>query len=137
MGEAKHGRSCDPVVATDSVAYVTLKGGSFCGPAEDGLYVHDIKNLFQPVLKNTIKISTPGGLGLQDSTLYVCCNANGLRIYNVKDPYNPVEKKVLKGADYKDVIPYGNLLLCYVATGILLYDISKPADPVELTLIAN
>ncbi len=72
IGEAKHGRSCDPVVANDSIAYVTLKGNTFCGPAEDGLYVHDIKNLFQPVLETTIKINTPEGLGLQDTTLYVC-----------------------------------------------------------------
>ncbi len=137
IGEAKHGRSCDPVVATDSVAFVTLKGSSICGPAEDGLYVHDIKNIFQPLLKTTIKISTPEGLGLQDSTLYVCCNSNGLRIYNVSNPFLPIEKKVLKDAIYKDVIPYGNLLICYVTTGILLYDISNPINPVSLKLIAN
>lgn len=137
LGEAKHGRSCDPVVATDSVAYVTLKGNTICGPAEDGLYVHDIKNLFQPILKTTIKINTPEGLGLQDTTLYVCCNGNGLRIYNVSNPYIPVERKVLTDANYKDVITYGNLLICYVTTGILLYDISNPVNPVSIKLIAN
>ena len=36
IGEAKHGRSCDPVVANDSVSYSTLKGNSFCGPATSG-----------------------------------------------------------------------------------------------------
>lgn len=137
IGEAKHGRSCDPVVATDSVAYVTLKGSSMCGPAEDGLYIHDIKNIFQPILKTTIKISTPEGLGLQDKALYVCCNNNGLRIYDLSDPYKPVEQKVLTDGIYKDVIPYGNLLVCYVTTGILLYDISNPVNPLKLTLIAN
>ena len=136
MGEARHLRSCDPVIATDSVAFVTLKG-SRCGPAEDGLYVYDIKNLFQPLLKNTTKISTPEGLGIQDSTLYVCSNTNGLRVYNVSNPYMPVERKILKDAVYKDVIAYGNLLICYVTTGILLYDISNPIDPLRITLIAN
>lgn len=136
MGEARHLRSCDPVVANDSIAYVTLKG-TRCGPAEDGLYIYDIKNLFQPLLKTTIKVPTPEGLGLQDSVLYVCCNSNGLKIFNINNPYLPVERKVLKDANYKDVIPYGNLLICYVTTGILLYDISKPDDPVSLKLIAN
>lgn len=136
MGEARHFRSCDPVVANDSIAFVTLKG-TWCGPAEDGLYVYDIKNLFQPVLKNTIKISTPEGLGLQDNILYVCGNSNGLWIYDVSDPFLPKERKVLKDAIYKDVIPYGNLLVCYVTTGILLYDISNPVNPLKLTLIAN
>lgn len=137
VGEAKHGRSCDPVVATDSVAYVTLKGSTICGPAEDGLYIHDIKNIFKPVLKNTVKVSTPEGLGLQDTTLYVCCNANGLHIYNVSDPYKPVERKVLSDANYKDVITYGNLLICYVTTGILIYDITNPIKPVTLQLVLN
>ncbi len=136
MGEARHLRSCDPIVATDSIAYVTLKG-TRCGPAEDGLYIYDIKNLFQPLLKTTIKVPTPEGLGLQDSVLYVCCNSNGLKIFNINNPYLPVERKVLKDANYKDVIPYGNLLICYVTTGILLYDISKRDDPVSLKLIAN
>ncbi|HEV8080573.1 MAG TPA: hypothetical protein VGP43_07670 [Chitinophagaceae bacterium] len=136
LGEARHLRSCDPVVATDSVAYATLKGTA-CGPAEDGLYVYDIKNIFQPLLNTLIKIKTPEGLGLQDTTLYVCCNTNGLRIYNVTNPYKPVERKVLTDANYKDVITYGNLLICYVTTGILLYDISDPINPVSLKLIAN
>jgi hypothetical protein len=137
IGEAKHGRSCDPVVANDSIAYVTLKGNAMCGPAEDGLYVYDIKSIFQPILKTTLKIKSPDGLGLQDSILYVCCNADGLRIYNVIDPSKPIEKKVLRDAYYKDVITYGNLLICYVTTGILLYDISNPINPVSLKLIAN
>lgn len=137
LGEAKHGRSCDPVAANDSVACVTLKGGTYCGPAEDGLYVHNIKNILQPILVKNVKMASPEGLGLQDSTLYVCCNSEGLRVFSLKDPYNPVEKKILKDAIYKDVIPYGNLLLCFVTTGILLYDISNPLNPVQLSLVAN
>jgi hypothetical protein len=137
IGEAKHGRSCDPVAVNDQAAYVTLKGGSICGPAEDGLYVHDISNILSPVLKTMIKISTPEGLGVQDKTLYVSCNTNGLRVYNINDPFKPVEKKVLTDANYRDVIPYGNLLICYVTTGILLYDITSPENPVKLTLVAN
>jgi len=136
LGEARHLRSCDPVVANDSVAYVTLKGTA-CGPAEDGLYIYNIKNILLPALTNTIKINTPEGLGLQDTTLYVCTRTSGLRIYNLSDPFKPVQTKVLTDADYRDVIPYGNLLICYVTTGILLYDISQPTNPVLLKLIAN
>lgn len=43
IGEARHGRSCDPVVANDSVSYSTLKGSTSCGPATSGLYVYDVK----------------------------------------------------------------------------------------------
>jgi hypothetical protein len=137
ISEARHARSCDPVVANDSVAFVTLKGNSNCGPAESGLYVHDIKNIFQPVLIKTVSLPNPEGLGLKGSTLYICCNNDGLKVFNVTQPANPVEIRTLTGAYFKDVIPYGNLLICYVSTGIMLYDITNPTNPAFLKLIAN
>lgn len=137
IGEAQHARSCDPVVANDSIAFVTLKGSSNCGPAESGLYIHDIKNLLHPTLIKKVLMASPEGLGLQGSTLYICCNNDGLKVFNVSDPANPTETRTLTGAYFKDVIPYGNTLICYVSNGIMLYDISNPANPVQLTLIAN
>lgn len=137
LAEASHARSCDPVVANDSIAFVTLKGNSACGPAESGLYVYDIKNILQPVMKKIIPINSPEGLGLQNNYLFICCNNDGLKVYQVADPVNPVEIKTVTGAYFKDVIPYGNILICYVSTGIMLYDITNPANPVLLKLIAN
>jgi hypothetical protein len=137
IAEARHARSCDPVVANDSIAFVTLKGSSFCGPATSGLYVHNIKNIFQPVLIKTVAINSPEGLGLQDDVLYICCNSDGLKVFNVSNPSNPVEKATLTGKYFRDVIPYNNLLICYVSDGITLYDISKPEAPVHIKDIAN
>ena len=137
LGEAQHLRSCDPVVANDSIAFVTLKGNTRCGPAESGLYVNDIKNVFQPVLIKKVAIASPEGLGLNGSTLYICCNNDGLKVFNVANPANPVEIKTITGAYFKDVIPYGDLLICYVSTGISLYDISNPTNPIFIKLIAN
>jgi len=137
LGEASHVRSCDPVVANDSIAFVTLKGSTRCGPAESGLYIHSIKNVLQPVLIKKYLMNDPEGLGLSGSILYVCCNNNGLKVINVADPANPVEIRTVTGAYFKDVIPYGDLLICYVSTGILLYDISNPTNPSLVKLIAN
>lgn len=137
VGEAQHARSCDPVVANDTIAFVTLKGNSFCGPAESGLYVHDIRNVFQPVLLKTVAMANPEGLGLQGNYLYICCNNDGLKVFDVADPANPVFVKTVTGGYFKDVIPYGNQLICYVSSGISLYDISNPADPALVKLISN
>ena len=137
LGEARHVRSCDPVVANDSIAFVTLKGNTRCGPAVSGLYVHDIKNILLPVLIKTLPIASPEGLGLEGSVLYICCNNDGLKVFNIANPANPVEIRTITGAYFKDVIPYGNLLICYVNTGIILYDISNPTNPVFVKLIAN
>ena len=137
IGEAKHGRSCDPVVANDSISYATLKGNSFCGPATSGLYVYDVKDLSKPALKKTIPINEPIGLGLSDSALYVCCAAEGLKVYSLQDPYNPVEKKAITGVYFIDVIPFDSLLIGWAEDGLYLYDIRDRLNPVFIKKIAS
>lgn len=137
VGSASHARSCDPVVANDSIAFVTLKGNSSCGPAVSGLYVHDISNVFAPQLIKTLELPSPEGLALEGGILYICCNNDGLKVFNVLNPANPIEIRTVTGAYFKDVIPYGDLLICYVSTGIMLYDISDPTNPVMVKLIEN
>ena len=125
LGEARHVRSCDPVVANDTVAYVTLQGGSPCGPALDGLYVYDIKNITSPVQKSLFPISTPIGLGLKDSVVFVCRGGSGLSLVNVKNPSAPKLMYTVENGNFKDVIPYDDLLICYVSPGLQIYDISN------------
>lgn len=137
IGEAKHGRSCDPVVANDTASYSTLKGNSYCGPATSGLYVYDVKDLNAPSLKKTIPITEPIGLGMADSALYVCCAGEGLKVFSIKDAYNPMEVKTIAGTHFIDVIPYDDVLICWAAEGISLYDISNRWQPVFIKTIAN
>jgi hypothetical protein len=137
LSEARHVRSCDPVVANDSVSFITLRGNTRCGPATDGLYVYDIRNILAPVQINLTEMPTPNGLGLQDSILYVCQKSNGLSVYNVSKPATPLLRKTVTGRTFEDVITYGDLLICYVSTGLALYDISAPSNPVEITLVSN
>jgi len=137
IGEAKHGRSCDPVVANDSVSYSTLKGNTYCGPATSGLYVHDIKNLNTPLLKKLVPINDPIGLGMTDSALYVCCANAGLKVYNIRNAYDPMEESTISGSNFVDVIPYGKILICWVSDGISLYDIANQLQPIFIKKIAN
>lgn len=125
LGEARHVRSCDPVVANSTTAYVTLRGGTACGPATDGLYIYDISNIMSPSQKSLFQLSNPGGLGLKDSVVFVCRGSDGLSLVNVKNAAVPKMMYTIKEASYNDVIPYDNLLICYVSTGILIYDISN------------
>ena len=137
VGEARHARACDPVVAKGNFAYVTLKGSSFCGEAESGLYVHNINDITNPSLVRTIPMATPEGLGVHGDVLYVCCNNDGLKVMDISAPANPTLVRTVTGAYFKDVIPFNDILICYVSTGILLYDITNPDDPQMITLIAN
>lgn len=136
LGQAQHLRSCDPVVANDTMAFVTLRGNA-CGPATDGLYVYDVKDVTSPNLVKTVEMPTPSGLGLNDSLLYICQQSYGLSVYSIKNPASPVLLKQLTDAYFEDVIVYYNLLICYVKSGLQLYDISSPADPVLVNSLEN
>ena len=137
LGQAQHFRSCDPVVANDSFAFVTLKGGSRCGPVTDGLYTYNVLDLTNPVLISSLEMSTPSGLALNGKILYVCREAEGMSVVNVANAISPSIKKTIPDADFKDVIVYNNLLICYVSTGIRLYDVTIPDNPVYISSVAN
>jgi hypothetical protein len=137
LGEARHVRSCDPVIANDSIAFVTLLGNQPCGPAQSGLYIYNITNITSPTLIKTNLMNTPTGLGLADSILYVCQKTNGMSIFNVSNPAAPILRKTITTQSFEDVIPYNNLLICYISTGLLLYDITNRTNPVQVALINN
>jgi hypothetical protein len=125
LGSARHVRSCDPVVADDKNSYVTLRGGNACGPAQDGLYIYDIKDIMNPKQLSLLPLQSPFGLGLKDSVVFVCRGSYGLTAVNVKNPSLPKEMYTVKDANFVDVITMDQLLICYVTDGLLLYDISN------------
>ena len=131
-GSITHVRSCDPVVANDTISYTTLQGNVNCGPAESGLYIYDIKTITTPVLKKLMPLSTPYGLGLMDSVIFICRGNNGLSAINVKNPTDPKIMYTKNDGFYMDVIPYNNLLICYINTGILIYDASDLQNIIRL-----
>jgi hypothetical protein len=130
--------SCDPVIAKDSVAYATLRATGRCGGSMSALVVYNIKNITEPSLVNTYSLNTPYGLGLKDSALYVCEGTGGLRIFNIRNSYNPQLVSGITGKTFFDVIPYGNILIGQVSDGFVLYDIgTNPLQPVFLSKVLN
>lgn len=133
--------ACDPVVAKDSTAYATLRsqnGGPCGGAGISALLVFNIKNPNLPVEVNRVFLSSPQGLGVKDSALYVCEREAGLKIFNVKNAYNPVQVSLKTGETYYDVIPYNNILICQVQGGLVLYDIGiNSLKPVFLSKISD
>lgn len=129
--------SCDPVVAKDSVAYATLRANGPCGGGMSALVVYNIKNVSFPLHVNTYPLSAPYGLGVKDHALYVCLGRQGLQVFDVRQPYNPVVSTRIDftdGQSFLDVIPYGNILICQLESGFALYDIgNNPLQPVFLS----
>ena len=129
--------SCDPVVAKDSTAYATLNSSGPCGGGGSQLVVYNIKDFANPVLKTSIPLIAPYGLGISDSALYVCEGSSGLKVYNTRNTYSPQFVSTISGGTFYDVIPYGNILICQLSNGLALYDISTRHQPVFLSRLLN
>ncbi len=99
----QHIRSCDPVVAQNGFAYITLNTlNQRCFNGTNQLQIVDISNLNSPQEVKTIGMTNPLGLDIDNDTLYVC--DQGLRIFNVADKQNPKEIKHIFDIQANDVI---------------------------------
>ncbi len=90
-----HARACDPVIADGDFAYVTLKGGGFCGGNSNQMDVINIQDLTAPRLIQSIGLTGPSGLGKNGNQLWVCDATSGVRIFDAANPANPIERQVL------------------------------------------
>lgn len=133
-GAVQHFRACDPVVADDHYAYVTLRTGTGCGGFISALEVYDISSIRTPVKVTQVDMENPQGLSLYGDALYVCNNEGGLRVFDVSTPSSPTTKRTfIDGRIYKDCIAYDNTLFCMISGGMAIYDISVPFEPVFIT----
>ncbi|MGB3149230.1 MAG: hypothetical protein WBB27_01095 [Maribacter sp.] len=111
ISEFRHGTACDPVVVDGKYAYVTLKGGNFCGNTESGLYVIDISNLKNPELKVIYPMVGPNGLGIKDDKLFICDGNAGLKVFDKSDAPNITQLNHFENIVTYDVIPLASSLL--------------------------
>jgi len=141
QGQAQHLRSCDPVVADENYAYVTLRSNNNgCGGTLNQLNIYDIQgtNILNPKQVSSLLMSEPHGLGLTNNILYVCMGRNGLNVIDITDKTKPFSRKILSdGTDFIDVIPYDHTLIVYVQGGFILYNITDPANPQKISTINN
>ena len=111
ISEFRHGTACDPVVVDGNYAYVTLKGGNFCGGTESGLYIIDVSNLKIPELKVIYPMVGPNGLGIKDDLLFICDGNAGLKVYDKSDAPNITLINNFENIQAYDVIPLPSSLL--------------------------
>lgn len=140
--QAQHLTGCDPIVANDSVAYLTIHGGNRCGSQINQLQVYNVKLINSPLFIKSINLTNPFGLGMHQNHLYVCDNGTGLRVFDISNPYNPVAKTILSGENFVDVIIYPTLtsetlLVCMLTDGVAYYDISDPSNIKKLGTVKN
>lgn len=132
-----HITACDPVVADENYAYVTLRSGTRCANGRNLLEVIDISSIKNPYLVKSYPMYNPHGLGIDGDLLFICDGTAGLKIYDKSDPLEIINRKIAHYPDFNtyDVIPMNGTLMLVGEKGIYQYDYSNPQNIVELSRI--
>ena len=125
LGTFAHARSCDPVIADNNNAFVTLRSGTSCQVTNEQLDVLDISNLTNPTLIKTYSMTNPHGLAKDGNTLIICDGRDGLKFYNASDVRNLLLQKNITGLDTYDVIAFNGWALVVAKDGLYQYDYSS------------
>jgi hypothetical protein len=124
QGEFNHVRTCDPVIAEDNYAYVTLRTGTGCPGATNQLDVLDITNLSQPLRMKTYPMTNPHGLSKDGDLLFICDGKDGLKVYNAADRNSIFLVKHITGLSTYDVIAWNDVAIVSATDGLYQYDYS-------------
>ena len=129
----QHIMMCDPVVANDKFAFVTLRSSSSCYSsyyATNELQIFNIQDLSNPQLVQTITLNKPYGLGLLGKNLFICDNT--LKQFNIADPANPVLLNEYSNYQFNDIIPFQPLLLGIGDNGFIELKFDSLANTLSL-----
>ncbi|MCZ2128757.1 MAG: hypothetical protein LC109_00640 [Bacteroidia bacterium] len=126
-GRYNHIIGCDPVVAEDGFAYLTLNGATGCRGSINSLDILSLYNPINPTLIKTVNMVSPRGLGIDNRILFVC-DADKVKVINVKTPSAPYEISEINVKGPYDVIPYNKNLIISATEGVFQYDYSDSAD---------
>ncbi len=111
ISQAMHFTACDPVVANDKYAYVTLHSNRNCGTTEQNvLLIYDIAIIKTPILIHQRNLTYPRGLAIYEDYLIICDDE--LKIF---DASNPTEPKLVKSfnSKYKDIVLYNDIMYVF------------------------
>ncbi len=130
-----HWRGCDPVVAFNNKAYVTLRGTGACGGDRNLLDVLDISNINAPTLIKTYQMENPYGLGIINNKLLVCDGTAGIKLYDATNSNNLLLQSNTRNIEAYDVVMNNTNAIIIAKDGLYQYNISNIGTPVFLSKI--
>jgi hypothetical protein len=121
-----HARACDPVIADQSFAYVTLRSNNLCRGFVNQLDVVNVTQLLSPRLVKTYLLTQPAGLSKVQNWLFFCYGSDGLIIF---DATRADDIQLLKTIPLKktyDVITVNGIAITVAEDGIYFIDYRNP-----------
>ncbi len=127
VSQFTHMTVCDPVIADNNYAYVTLRTGTTCAGSFNELDILDIQDLQNPTTVNTYQLTNPHGLSKSGNTLFICDGSAGLKVFKTNNVQQLELLQTIKGINTYDVIATNNIALVVAADGLYQYDYTNPA----------
>lgn len=121
MSVFTHANVCDPVIADDQHAYVTLRSGTACNGFTNQLDVLDITNPLSPSLLKTYPLHNPHGLSKDNHMLFVCDGAKGIKVFDAQNPMDIKLKKTLDVGNAVDIIASQGYAIAITNKSLLFY----------------
>lgn len=125
LSSVEHFTACDPVVANDTHAFVTLHSETFCGNDINVLEVYDVSDVTNPVFLNRRNLEFPRGLGLYENFLLVCDDE--IKVFDITDPVNSTLSTSINRNAF-DLIIRNNLLIAIGKNGLYQYRLSLDSN---------
>ncbi len=124
LSHTTHFRSCDPVVATETHAFVTLHSSTFCNGNINELQIYEITDPKKPKFLARRGLVYPRGLAISPDKNYLLICDDELKIFSIK---NPEDTKLISSINknYKDLIFYKNKLFAFGEKEITQYSWTK------------
>jgi hypothetical protein len=124
LSHYEHITSCDPVVANDSLAFVTLNSQSTCRwqTGANRLDILDIKNIVNPRLLVSKNMQNPKGLAVDGNYLFICNGETGVVIYDFTNIQQLDHVSGIVGIDAYDVILHNDILILVGKDGLFQYN---------------
>lgn len=133
LSQFTHARSCDPVIADDRYAFVTLRSGNECDGFSNQLDILDISDLGNPRLLKTYNMKNPHGLGKDGNTLIICDGDGGLKFYNAANVMQLIHQKTISGISAIDVITRNGWALVVAKEGLYQYLFTPAGEVTQLS----
>ncbi len=126
MSQSNHFRSCDPVVANDTNAYVTLHTNSSCEGSVNELRTYNITDVENPELLNTRGLTEPKGLSLYGSNYLLVCD-DSVKIFDITDPKDSKFVGDIKTTNAIDIVIRNNHAFIISEHSIEQYELDPDA----------
>lgn len=116
----EHITACDPVVANENYAYVTLNSlRNNCGnQVANRLLVVDVQDVLYPKIVYRKTLSGPKGLGLSNTHLFICEKDEGVVVFDLSQPALPTPVDTLSGFTANDIIMNNGTMVVVCEDGI-------------------